>query len=608
MSFVVVATAVLGITQDALAQAEAGAPLLDQQAPVATPQPFTWALGGASKQVLYQSFIVGLDGRLVELRLPIGCESGEVVLQIFDANSDGLPIPGTEPRLTRSFAADTFPDIVLDDFHPLPLGSSVSVSAGERLVFVLSNPAGSCGIGGSVAGDAYLRGTGYGDDTTDPFPPVPLNISPTNPDDLPFQTFVRVTGLITSAMLELRDAGVDKYLGTSQSFVSNHGVWTRHDFDRNYVPDPTYPAGSRPDGPVCIAGTPYSVFTRQGDPQKLLIFLQGGGACWQGSNACNILAEVQAPPPEGQLPGVFDTTMVDNPFADYSVVYMPYCDGSTFSGDNDVVDPEWQAFLETVLGLEPGTGPLVRFHRGLRNASAGMDVAADMFPEAKQITVMGHSAGGVGAAAFAPFLARFVFGNNTRLTVYNDAGPIAVNLGTPPTAGGPDASWLSVSARQNDWQFQQFYPQSCVDDGRCNAFGQQTGIIDWRLEKDSTIREAFYETDSDRTNRRFAQGDGSFMDPEAYRALILAAHGALNEKYPRRYRRFIVSADDTHGAVQVTAATPNFPFLQEFSFYTQEANGMLLVHWVTEFVSINQRQSKFGWNDIVEDYVPVPIP
>jgi hypothetical protein len=294
-----------------------------------------------------------------------------------------------------------------------------------------------------------------------------------------------VSGLNADAMAELQDAGVDKYLGTSQSSASDHGVWTKHDFDPKYVLDESYPAGARPDGPVCIAGTPYSVFTRQGDPKKLLIFMQGGGACWQNFNNCNILAEAQSPPEDGPFPGVFDPTMGDNPFADYSVVYMPYCDGSTFGGDNDVKeDPAFLPF------------GLTRHHRGLRNVSAGMDVAGDMFPKAKQITVMGHSAGGVGAAAFAPFLARFVFGNNTKLTVYNDAGPIAVNLGTPPWAdGGPDIPWWSVFARQNDWQFQQFYPQSCIDDGLCNAFGQQTGIIHWRLANDLTIREGFYETD-----------------------------------------------------------------------------------------------------------------
>ena len=403
------------------------------------------------------------------------------------------------------------------------------------------------------------------------------------------------SGLNADAMSELQAAGVDKYLGTSRSAAIDHGVWTKHVFDPRYTPDATYPAGFRPDGPACIAGTEYSVFTRKGDPKKLLIFLQGGGACWQNFYNCNILAEDQAPPKDGPFPGVFDPTASSNPFADYSVIYMPYCDGSTFGGDNDVNDVNFPFFP-------------TRHHRGLRNVSAGMDVAGQMFPRAKQITVMGHSAGGVGAAAFAPFLARFVFGNNTKLTVYNDAGPIAVNLGTPPGAGGPDIPWLSVFARQNDWQFQQFYPQSCIDDGRCNAFGQQTGIIAWRLDNDSTIREGFYETDSDRTNRFFAQGDGSLMDPLDYRELILTEHGALNEAYPRRYKRFIVSADDTHGAVQVTAPTPSFPFPQPFSFYTQEANGTRLTKWASELVRIGQRQSQFGWKDIVEDYVPVPIP
>lgn len=405
----------------------------------------------------------------------------------------------------------------------------------------------------------------------------------------------RSKGLNRAAARELRDAGVDKYLGTSQSEASDFGVWTRHVFDPDYVPDPTSPTGLRPDGPVCIAGTDYSVFTRNGNPRKLLIFLQGGGACWQNFNFCNILAEDQAPPPDGPFPGVFDPTMPNNPFADYSIVYMPYCDGSTFSGDNDVSDDAFPF------------GP-TRHHRGLRNVSAGMDVAKKVFPKARKITVMGHSAGGVGAAAFAPFLARFVYGNKTKLTVYNDAGPIVVNLGTPPgPTNPPDIAWLSAAARQNDWQFQQFYPRSCVDDGRCDPFGQQTGIIDWRLENDSTVREGFYETDSDRTNRFFAQGDGTRMDPVVYRELILTEHGALNAAYPRRYKRFIVSGDDTHGAVQGAADTPNFP-PQPFLFYTQDANRTLLTDWATEFVRTGQRRSRFGWKDIVEDYVPVPIP
>jgi hypothetical protein len=415
-------------------------------------------------------------------------------------------------------------------------------------------------------------------------------------------------GLNHEARQELRDAGVDKYLGEFSAAESDFGEWTKHTFDPAYTPDENYPSGLRPDGPVCIAGTEYSVFTKAGDPKKVLIFLQGGGACWQGFYNCNVLADDQAPPAEAPFPGVFDSDNPDNPYADYSVVYMPYCDGSAFGGDNDVNDGDFP-FGDT------------RHHRGVRNLSAGMDVAADMFPRAKRVTVMGHSAGGVGVAAFAPFLARFVYGNKTDLRVYNDAGPIAVNLGVgnPPgdytfPFGCADTSCLSVVARAFDWQFAQFYPQSCIDDGRCDAFGQQTGIIDWRLDNDTTVREAFYETDSDQTNRFFAQGDGSLMDPVAYRALILTEHGALNAAHPKRYKRFFVSDDNTHGAVQVTAGTANeqtgedcFP-TRPFLFYTQEANGVLLSEWTAEFLSPGAGNSQGFWDDIVEDYVPVNCP
>ena len=51
-----------------------------------------------------------------------------------------------------------------------------------------------------------------------------------------------------------------------------------------------------------------------------------------------------------------------------------------------------------------------------------------------------------------------------------------------------------------DWNFGQFYPSSCTE---CNEFDQQAAIIEWRLYNDSTIREAFYETDGDATNRFF---------------------------------------------------------------------------------------------------------
>jgi hypothetical protein len=201
-------------------------------------------------------------------------------------------------------------------------------------------------------------------------------------------------GLSSQALQELADAGVNKYLGDFEP-VSSQDVgdgWVKHTFD---------PDGG--NGPICIAGTQYSAFTRAGNPAKLLIMLQGGGACWQDLYRCNIFAEAQEPP-VARI-GIWDFDSKDNPFADYSIVYMPYCDGSVFGGDNDVVDGNFPL------------GPLRR-HRGLRNVSAGMDLAKATFPHAEFITVAGSSAGGVGAAAFTPFLARFLYGNTVQhLTV-----------------------------------------------------------------------------------------------------------------------------------------------------------------------------------------------
>jgi hypothetical protein len=367
-------------------------------------------------------------------------------------------------------------------------------------------------------------------------------------------------GLNPWAYFELHLAGVDKYIGEFEP-VSSSDVgdgWTKHTFDTD--------GGN---GPTCIAGTPFSAFTREGNPSKLLIVEQGGGACWQDFYNCNVLSESQEPPVDRV--GVWDFDSPDNPFADYSIVYMPYCDGSVFSGDNDVFDPTWQSFIEGQLGLPPGAGPPVRFHRGFRNQTAAMDLAKATFPHAHKITVAGSSAGGVGVAGFAPFLVRFLYGNIPQLTVFNDAGPVTVNL----------TATDSIAARAADWQFDQFYPESCTD---CDAFGQATAIIDWRLDNDSDIREAFYETDADQTNRFFLE---LLFDPAGFRDLIVTEHGILNDAYPDRYKRFIVAGDISHTA------------LQNPLFYSQDANGVLLNEWTSDFI---HRSS--GWIDIVEDAVP----
>jgi hypothetical protein len=206
----------------------------------------------------------------------------------------------------------------------------------------------------------------------------------------------------------------------------------------------------------------------------------------------------------------------------------------------------------------------------------------------------GSSAGGAGVAALAPFLVRFNYGNLVKLSVFNDAGPVAISL----------APVDAIAARAADWQFGQFYPDSCVE---CDPLGQATAIIDWRLENDRTVREAFYSTDGDVVDRGFLSANlpGFFDIPPdflppiipfpdgltqvQYRDLILTEHGLLHEAHPDRYKRFIRSGSGAHTA------------LRGDLFYLGEINGVPLNEWTDDFVI-----PRPFWIDLVEDFIPLP--
>jgi hypothetical protein len=114
--------------------------------------------------------------------------------------------------------------------------------------------------------------------------------------------------------------------------------------------------------------------------------------------------------------------------------------------------------------------------------------------------------------------------------------------------------------------------------------GQSTAVIEWRLDHDATIREAFYETDADATNRFFL----SVPTQAAYRDLILTEHGALHDSHPLRYKRFIVSGDSSHTA------------LQSGLFYSQKVDGVPLNFWTRFFLDI-----QIFWRDLVAALVPL---
>jgi hypothetical protein len=140
---------------------------------------------------------------------------------------------------------------------------------------------------------------------------------------------------------------------------------------------------------MCADGSPFHFYLREASPTKVLFFLEGGGACFSaqmctpgsGTYSENIS-------PLSQLEnsaGIFDFTNPENPFADYSVVYVPYCTGDVHSGN---------------ITQDYGNGVVIE-HKGFVNASNALDTMIKRFPDTAQLVVAGSSAGSFPTPVFA---------------------------------------------------------------------------------------------------------------------------------------------------------------------------------------------------------------
>lgn len=162
---------------------------------------------------------------------------------------------------------------------------------------------------------------------------------------------------------------------TSISDAPIAGTWTKHD-------------AAKPC--ECSDGSPFSYWVHKANPAKVMLFFQGGGACFSAETcdpAQGRYKKAIGPDedPSKLSEGIFDLSNPDNPLADYSLVFVPYCTGDVHIGDSD---------------HDYGNG-LTIHHRGFVNGSAALDTLVAEFPNAEHLVVAGESAGSVATPLFA---------------------------------------------------------------------------------------------------------------------------------------------------------------------------------------------------------------
>jgi hypothetical protein len=155
------------------------------------------------------------------------------------------------------------------------------------------------------------------------------------------------------------------------------GAWTWVDF---------------PDS-ACDDGSPTGIAVSPGTGSDLVVFLNGGGACWDYLTCVVLGTAAGGPFGRAQfedlaargLPGsILDRTLAGNPFRDATLVFVPYCTGDIHGG-NQVASYQ-------------GPGGSFRIHHvGHANLEAFARRVAATWPSPRKLVVAGASAGGFGA-------------------------------------------------------------------------------------------------------------------------------------------------------------------------------------------------------------------
>lgn len=164
----------------------------------------------------------------------------------------------------------------------------------------------------------------------------------------------------------------------------------------------------------CANGSPTGIGVNPGTSKRVVIFLEGGGACWEATT-CYVLTTAanidkgfgeadftkRMADPSGSH---FDRTDASNPYKDASFVYVPYCTGDVHSGNKE----------------NTYDGKLTK-HVGRKNLEAFLKRIVPTFPDPERVTLTGSSAGGFGAAINYWRVAE-AFGGK-RVDLVDDSGP-----------------------------------------------------------------------------------------------------------------------------------------------------------------------------------------
>lgn len=295
----------------------------------------------------------------------------------------------------------------------------------------------------------------------------------------------------------------------------------------------------------CAHGDPYSYWTRTADPDKVVLYFQGGGACFsaemcaEGSTSYTQVASgLEVTGTDTRDPsGIFDLNDPANPFRDWSFVYVPYCTGDLHLGDS----------------VHEYSEDVTTSHKGFVNASAAYDTLLEDFGDAEQVFVTGSSAGGVPAPMFGALVADDL--PDAQVSVLSDAS------GAYPSSPAINAAIGAL------WGTFDNVPDWPENEG---LTAEDWGVTDLFVQAGAhapAVRFARYDTAYDEVQSSFSQLAGFSGDDLK---TTIQDNGAYIEDGGTDVASYLAP-----GTVHTILGTP--------ALYTLEVDGTSFLDWLTAY-------------------------
>lgn len=218
------------------------------------------------------------------------------------------------------------------------------------------------------------------------------------------------------------------------------------------------------------------------DSPNVMIYLEGGGACF--NDTCDFTAfSIPFVPP---IDGIFSRDNGNNPVKDWTMIYVPYCTGDIHAGD-----------------AERELGGQLRQFRGYTNITTYLTQWVPSFP-AERVLLTGISAGGFGAALNATQVAD-AYGEAVELTVVDDSGP--------PLSNDVIAPCLQTLFRET-WNLDGTVLDACP---QCDPADFATDFLDYVITAYPNVRFGLFSNTSDAvisTYMGFGWGNGQWDNCE----------------------------------------------------------------------------------------------